>query len=81
MLYGHGRNAADGARDYILNDRMIGGFAPIATPAECGNSGVMIFVNQDGVVYEKALGPNSRRLAIAIMLFDPDSSWQKVEVD
>jgi len=79
MLYGQGRNAADGARDYIVNDRMIGGFALIATPAEYGNSGVMTFiVNQDGVVYEKDLGPQSADEAQRIKLFDPDSSWGKI---
>ena len=82
MLYGQGKKAADGARDYILNDRMIGGFALIATPAEYGNSGVMTFIiNQDGVVYEKDLGPESRQEAAQIRLFDPDPSWQKVDAE
>jgi hypothetical protein len=80
ILYGQGKNASDGARDYIVNDRMIGGFALIATPAEYGNSGVMTFiVNQDGDVYEKDLGPNSAERAGRIKLFDPDASWKKVE--
>ena len=82
MLYGQGKNAADGARDYILNDRMIGGFALIATPAEYGNSGIMTFiVNQDGEVYEKDLGPDTVTDARKIKLFDPDSSWNKVEAE
>ena len=59
----------DGARDYIVNDRMIGGFALIATPADYGNSGVMTFViNQDGVVYEKDLGPESAADAAKIRI-------------
>jgi hypothetical protein len=79
MLYGQGRNATGGARDFIVNDRMIGGFALIATPAEYGNSGVMTFiVNQDGEVYEKDLGPDSATDAQRIKLFDPDESWRKV---
>jgi hypothetical protein len=82
MLYGQGKNAADGARDYIVNDRMIGGFALIATPAEYGNSGVMTFIiNQDGVVYEKDLGPESTELAAKIRTFDPDNSWKKVQTE
>jgi hypothetical protein len=80
MLYGQGGHASDGARDYIVNDRMIGGFALIATPADYGNSGVMTFiVNQDGDVYEKDLGPDSAERAARIKLFDPDTSWKKVE--
>lgn len=80
MLYGQGANAADGARDYIVNDRMIGGFALIARPAEYDNSGVMTFiVNNDGVVYEKDLGPDTEKAAATIKLFDPDPSWKKIE--
>ncbi len=79
MLYGQGRNAADGARDYIVNDRMIGGFALIATPADYGNSGIMTFiVNHDGEVYEQDLGPDTQTAARGIKLFDPDSNWKKV---
>ncbi|MGE5265813.1 MAG: DUF2950 domain-containing protein [Deltaproteobacteria bacterium] len=80
MLYGQGPDAADGPRDYIVNDRMIGGFALIATPAEYGNSGVMTFiVNQDGVVYQKDLGPETATEAARIKLFNPDKTWTKVE--
>lgn len=81
MLYGQGRAASDGARDYIVNDRMIGGFALIATPADYGNSGVMTFiVNQDGIVYEKDLGPDTARESALIRTFNPDSSWRKVDI-
>lgn len=79
MLYAQGPNAAGGARDYIVNDRMIGGFALIATPAEYANSGVMTFlVSHDGDVYQKDLGPESSAAA-RIKVFDPDSTWTKVE--
>ncbi len=80
LLYAQGRQAADGARDYIVNDRMIGGFALIASPAAYGNSGVMTFiVNQDGDVYEQDLGLRTESVAAGIKLFDPDSNWRKVE--
>ena len=79
MLFAQGANAAEGAREYIVNDRMIGGFALIATPADYGNSGVMTFiVNQDGIVYEKDLGPDTASEAQKITSFDPDSGWQKI---
>ena len=82
MLYGQGRNAEGGARDYIVNGRMIGGFALIATPAEYGDSGVMTFVvNQEGDVFQKDLGPKSAEAAARIELFDPDSSWSKVAAE
>jgi hypothetical protein len=58
---------------------MILGFALIAYPAEYGNSGVMTFlVNQEGVIYEKDLGRDTRRLAEAVTLFNPDKGWKKV---
>ncbi len=82
MLYGQGKNAADGPRDYIVNDRMIGGFALIAVPMDYGNSGVMtLIVNQDGEVFQKDLGPGTTEAAARIKLFDPDGSWQKVSSD
>ncbi|MEQ1578083.1 MAG: DUF2950 domain-containing protein [Hyphomicrobium sp.] len=80
ILYAQGPNAAGGAREYIVNDLMIGGFALIATPAEYGNSGVMSFiVSQDGDVFEKDLGPDSKQVAARIRSFDPDTKWRKVE--
>lgn len=80
MLYAQGPNAAGGSHDYVVNGRMIGGFALIATPADYGNSGVMTFiVNQDGIVYEKDLGPDTATEARSIKRFDPDASWRKID--
>jgi len=80
VLTSQGANAPDGAADFIVNGRMIGGFGLVAWPARYGDSGVMTFiVNHDGVVYQKNLGPQTARLAPAISRFDPDPSWQKVE--
>ena len=78
MLFGQGQLAASGKHGHIVNDRMIGGFALIASPAEYGNSGVMTFiVNQNGDVFEKDLGPE-RGAAASIKSFNPDPSWKKV---
>ena len=47
---------------------------------EYRSSGVMTFiVNQDNVVYEKDLGPNTAKLAKAMAEYNPDSSWQAAE--
>ncbi len=79
IITAQGDNAGGGAYDYIVNGKMIGGFALIATPAEYGKTGVMTFaVNQDGVVYEKNLGGNTTELAAEIVKFDPDPSWHVV---
>jgi len=36
-------------------------------------------VNQDGIVYQKSLGPNTDALARSMKAYDPDSSWQKAQ--
>jgi hypothetical protein len=36
-------------------------------------------VNQDGVVYQKDFGKKTEKIAEAMVLFDPDKTWQKVE--
>lgn len=79
ILLGQGTNARGGARDYVAGGRMIGGFGLVASPAEYGSSGVMTFLtNQDGVVFQKDLGPNTGQKAATIKSFDPDTSWSKV---
>ena len=75
-----GKDAPGGAKSYIVNGKMTGGFAFVAYPAEYRSSGVMTFiVNQDGVVYQKDLGQTTDELAKAMKEYDPDSSWQKAE--
>ena len=81
VLTRQGSNAKGGALDYVVNGRMIGGFALVAYPAEYGNSGVMTFlVNHDGVVYEKDLGPRTAFLAPRLRAFNPDQTWKKAEI-
>jgi len=80
ILKAQGKNAPGGEYDYVVNGKMIGGFALVAYPDEYGDSGVMTFlVNQDGVVYEKHLGKDTEKIAAAMKKFDPDKSWKKVE--
>jgi hypothetical protein len=80
ILKGQGPKAAGGAYDYVVNGRMIGGFGVLAYPATYGNSGIMSFmVNQDGVVYQKNLGPNTAGLAQKINRFNPDETWTRQE--
>jgi hypothetical protein len=77
ILKGQGEAAKDGAYDYVANGHMIGGFALVAFPARYGVSGVMTFiVNQDDVVYQKDLGPDTAEIAEKTTLFDPDPTWK-----
>ena len=80
MLTSQGPEAQGGARDYIVNGHMLGGFAVVAYPATYGNSGIMTFiVNQDGTVYQRDLGKDTPKLAAAIPTFNPDSTWARAE--
>jgi hypothetical protein len=80
MLMKQGKHAAGGAFDYVVKNKMIGGFAVIAYPAAYGSSGVMTFiVSHEGVVYQKDLGKNTAKTATAMTSFDPDKTWKKVE--
>ena len=80
VLKGQGPDAPLGQLDYVVNGAMIGGFALIAVPAQYRVTGVKSFiVSNDGVVYEKDLGPNSFELAKNIERFNPDRTWSPVE--
>jgi hypothetical protein len=79
LLTAQGRDAPGGARSYVVNGSLIGGFALVAYPARHGSSGIMTFiVNHDGVVYEKDLGVNTTAAATAITAYNPDASWTRV---
>jgi hypothetical protein len=79
MLARQGKQAPGGAFDYVVKNKMIGGFAVVAYPAAYGRSGVMTFmVNHEGVVYEKDLGKNTAKIATTMQSFDPDQTWKKV---
>jgi hypothetical protein len=80
MLKGQSDKAPGGAKDYVVNGKMTGGFAFVAYPAEYGNSGVMTFmINQDGVLLQKDLGKSTTETATAMSVFDPDADWRIVE--
>ncbi len=79
ILKRQGAHAPDGARDYLVDGRMSGGFALVAFPAHPGDSGIMTFiVNQDGIVYQKNLGRHTENIARRMREFDPGPSWSKV---
>ncbi len=81
ILTQQGSNAPGGEMDYVINGKMIGGFALVAYPADYGNSGVMTFlVNHNGIVYQKDLGERTESIAKRMKSFNPDQTWKKVEV-
>jgi hypothetical protein len=80
ILSAQGKSAKGGAYSYLVKGKMVGGFAVVAYPATYAVSGVKTFiVNHDGVVYQKDLGPKTGKLAMNMKLYDPDTTWEKVE--
>ncbi len=78
VLTGQGSDASGGAYDYVVDGKMIGGFALVAYPARWGASGVMTFiVNHNGIVYQKNLGKGTATLALGMTRFNPDTSWSR----
>ena len=58
VLDGQGSNAPEGAHNYLVKGKLVGGFGLVAWPAEYGATGIHTFiVNQDGVVYQKDIAP------------------------
>ena len=76
ILTAQGANAPGGARSYVKDGKMTGGFALVAWPAEYGKGGIMTLqVNGQGIVFEKDLGPQTAEAVQAITAYDPDASW------
>jgi Protein of unknown function (DUF2950) len=79
ILSSQGKNAPGGAYSYIINGRMIAGFAMVAYPAQYGESGVMTFiVSHNGKVFEKNLGKSSADIGAKMTAFDPGPGWKEV---
>jgi hypothetical protein len=79
ILESQGPHAPGGAADFVVNGRMIGGWAVIATPARYDISGIKTFmVSHHGHVWEQDLGPDTAREAASITAFDPGPGWERV---
>jgi hypothetical protein len=80
ILTAQGADAPGGAKNYMVDGKMSGGFGLVAWPAQYDVTGVMTFVvNQNGDVREKDLGTDTQSAAAAMTLYNPDASWTTVE--
>ncbi len=80
LLKGQGPAAPMGELDYIIKGMMIGGFAMVAVPAEYRVTGVQTFiVSNDGIVYQKDLGPDSINIVKQMERYNPDKTWIRVK--
>ncbi|HSO71542.1 MAG TPA: DUF2950 family protein, partial [Thermodesulfobacteriota bacterium] len=79
VLTRQGNRAPGGSYNYVINGNMIAGFALVAFPADYGNSGIMTFlVSHHGKVQQKDLGPQTRKIAGHMKVFNPDRTWTEV---
>src|ERR1700722_15644026 len=73
-----GNNASGGAKQYIVDGKMTGGFAFVAYPADYRSSGVMTFiVGSDGVVYQRGLVQSTDASARSMKTYNPDATWKR----
>lgn len=80
ILTAQGEAAPGGAQNYIMNGKMTGGFAILATPAKYGETGVMTFMtDSNGIIYERDLGPDTSKIAAATREFNPTNDWSPAE--
>jgi hypothetical protein len=80
ILTAQGDDAPGGAQSYIVNGKMTGGFAILATPVKYAETGIMTFMTSvDGTVYERDLGPDTAKIAASIQEFNPSDDWLRVE--
>jgi hypothetical protein len=79
ILTKQGDKATGGARDYIANGKMTGGFGILAYPAQYRNSGIMTFIiGKDGTVYQKDLGEKTSEVAAVMADYNPGDGWTSV---
>jgi hypothetical protein len=80
ILNAQGPEAKGGAKNYVVNGKMTGGFAVIATPTQYGETGIMSFIlSREGMVYQKDLGAKSAEIAASIQAYNPEDGWTPAE--
>lgn len=81
ILKGQGPSAPGGRKSYMSGGTMTGGYALLAWPAIYGSSGITSFIiDQDGIVFQKDLGPNTAKIVIGLSLYDPDITWARIDI-
>jgi hypothetical protein len=80
VLKKQGSNPIGGARDYVVGNNMVLGYALVAYPAEYNKTGCYTFlINNMMNVFQKDLGAETHAIVKAMTEFNPDKSWQFAE--
>ncbi len=79
VLKAQGPDAPGGKKSYLVNGKLKKGFAVLAYPAKYGDLGIKSFmVSKNGVIFEKDLGDDTEKKALAITEYNPDDTWEPV---
>jgi hypothetical protein len=80
ILTVQGDDATSGAQSYIVNGKLTGGFAILATPVKYGETGIMSFmIGREDIIYERNLGPETAKNAASIQEYNPDDNWSPID--
>jgi hypothetical protein len=79
ILTEQGNEAKGGAKNYLTNGKLTGGFAVVAWPAKYRDSGIMSFiVGKDGVIYQKDFGEKTAEAVASVTEYNPGEGWSVV---
>lgn len=80
ILTAQGDDAQGGAMNYLVNGKMTGGFAILATPIKYAETGIMTFmISREGIVYERDFGPDTATIAASLQQYNPDENWSELD--
>jgi Protein of unknown function (DUF2950) len=80
IVSAQGEAAKGGAKGYISNGKMTGGFAVVASPVNYQKSGIMTFIlGRDGTLLQQDLGPQTADAAASIKEYNPTDGWAQAE--
>jgi hypothetical protein len=79
ILTAQGANADGGARNYMVDGRLTGGFAVLASPVKYGETGIMTFLLGPEGFFERDLGNATSDYATSTKEFNPTDEWTVVE--
>ena len=79
VLKSQGPDAPGGKKSYLVDGKLKKGFAILAYPAKYGDLGIKSFmVSKNGIIFEKDLGDDTEKKALAITEYNPDDTWDPV---
>jgi Protein of unknown function (DUF2950) len=79
ILTAQGADAEGGARSYMVNGKLTGGYAVLASPVKYGETGIMTFLLGPEGFFEQDLGAATSEYATTTKEFNPTDDWSPIE--